>query len=359
MKKIAYILLLAVLAAFTGCATSELDPAEGSRISFAVGQYAVSTKAAPVEFASFSSKAFLHAQGINETQMFFGDAGETITPDNIASPGEWSPSHIYYWPKGALSYINFVSWYDELGEPTKAAEDSLVWRNRTIEAQDNILVADMAWRFKNNSINGTQYTGDAVTQGVPTLFHHMLSRVRINLRAVPLTDPGNPTTTYEVVIQSASLASVYGRGTMALSNYDPGTNSTTAAWTPRNSTYYWVAQGAASDIAMSAFTLSETPAASMAERSILPQSITDNIRLNLVYTVITRSNGVETTREIDIPASIKLNTIRNTTGSAITQWLPNHKYTYNIIIDPRGLEIYLAPVLDTEWGHIGYSATVE
>jgi len=357
MKKSAYILLLTVLAAFTGCATSELDPTPGKRISFEVGSYALATKApTAVEFSAFNSKAFLYAQGLeDQTQDFFGTNGETIS----FSGSEWEPSHIYYWPKGSTSYINFVSWYDANGTPSVATETSLVWTARTIGADDNIMVADNAWHYKENTANGTQYTGDSITSGVPTLFHHMLSRVAVNVYASPLTDPDIANTTYEVIIQSISMASVYNTGTLTLSNSDPGTTGT-SPWTPANSTYFWTRTDDTEDIAMSAFTLTETPTAALAERSVLPQGLSNNVVINITYTVVTYSNGVETIRESNIPASIVLNKVKNSSDAAITQWLPNRKYTYNININPCGNEILLAPVMETEWSLAGTaSATVE
>lgn len=360
MKRTAYILLLTVLAAFTGCATSELAPVPEARISFEVGKYVTATTKAStaVDFDYFTSKAFLHAQGCeDETQHMFGASGEVISL-HAGSPAVWAPSHDYFWPKGATSYINFVSWYDALGAPTTATETSLVWSNRTVGGNDNILVADLAWRYSQNTSNAAQYTGDSITEGVPTLFHHMLSRIAFNLSASPLTDPDNSSTTYEVTIQSISLASVYNQGTMTLTNSDPGTSATTRAWTPANATYFWNLEGTAGSIPMSAFQLTETPTAALSAYSVIPQPLNETT-LNITYTVVTKSNGVVTSSENDIPASIKLNTIKNASNIAISQWLPNRIYTYNLFVDPRGTEIRLAPVLESDWSTIGYSATVE
>ena len=223
---------------------------------------------------------------------------------------------------------------------------------------DNILVADAAWRYQENTINAAHYTGDEITSGVPVLFHHMLSRVGINVSTAYLTDPDNSAVTYSVIIQSISLNSVYNQGTMTLTNSDPGTMATTRAWTPANTTYFWSQQGNPGTIAMTASTLTTTPAAALAQRSVLPQPLNET-SVDLTYTVVTYSNGTEIIREYDIPASVKLNTIKDSSNIAITQWLPNRIYTYNIIIDPRGNEIRLAPVVESDWSVIGLSATVE
>lgn len=359
MKHRLHIVILTVLVALWGCTRVEMDPVPGKKVTFSVGSYVPQTRAVSLNsegITSFTSKAFLHAEGVNEVQNFFGPDGESI----VYNPGapEWAPANEYYWPKSSLSYVNFVSWYDALSAPTTATETSLVWSGRTITANDNILVADAAWRYQENTTNAAQYTGDAITSGVPVLFHHMLSRVGINVATAYLTDPDNSSITYSVIIQSISLNSVYNQGTMSLTNSDPGTTATTRAWTPANTTYFWSQQGNPGTIAMTASTLTTTPAPALAQRSVLPQPLNET-SIDLTYTVVTYSNGVETIREYDIPASVKLNTIKNSSDLAITQWLPNRIYTYNIIIDPRGNEIRLAPVVESDWSVIGISATVE
>lgn len=360
MKNRLHIAILTILVALWGCAKVEMDPMPEKKVTFSVGSYVPQTRSAvslnSESITNFKSKGFLYAEGVDDVQDFFGAAGETISYN--ASASEWAPSHDYYWPKGSNSFINFVSWYDPNGAPTTATETSLIWQNRTIAANDNILVADVAWRYQENTSNAAQYTGDAILTGVPVLFHHMLSRVGINVAATPLTDPANSSTTYSVQIQSISLNSVYSQGTLSLTNSDPGTVATTRAWTPANATYFWDRQGTAGSIGMTASTLTETPAPALAQRSMLPQPLNET-SIDIVYTVVTYSNGTEIIREHDIPASIKLNTIKNSSDLAISQWLPNRIYTYNIIIDPRGTEIHLAPVLESDWSVIGVSATVE
>ena len=180
-------MIFAVAALAAGCAKVEVIDAPEREISFTVGNYAPATKAVAVtEFTSFKSKGYLYAEGVATVQDFFGANGETISVDDPINPTEWTPSHPYYWPKSANSYINFVSWYDKNGAPTTATETSLVWEidgtNRTLASDDNILVADKAWFQKDNTFNGEQYTDDAITSGVPTLFKHLLAQVSVKAK---------------------------------------------------------------------------------------------------------------------------------------------------------------------------------
>ena len=129
MKKRLCIAVVTLLVALWGCTKVDVAPVPAKRVAFAVGSYVPQTKAAASlnseGITAFSSKAYLYAEGVSGAQNFFPAAGETVSYN--ASVPEWAPSHDYYWPKGAESYVNFVSWYDKNGTPTAASETSLVW----------------------------------------------------------------------------------------------------------------------------------------------------------------------------------------------------------------------------------------
>ena len=365
IRNIAIYFALTVLA--MGCAKTELIPAPEREVSFVVAQFAQGTKAAEItEFTSFSSKAFLHAEGINLNadgtplggtptfQDFFGASGETIT----YAEGAWEPSHPYYWPKSPVSYINFVSWYANDGTsaivPTTVTETDFEI-TRTIGANDNILIADEAWRYRGNTANGTQYNGDLITNGVPTLFHHLLSKVEIKMGMTTAVDANNNTVTYEVVLQDAKLEGLYAAGTISLKNADPSTSGTRRAWwSTAAPTYLWTpTSGSDADdleFVTSNTNLSTTSSAILAKRSFMPQLLGDDARLVLTYTITTKSNGVVTSSENDIPASIVLNTIKKINNEPIVDWQPNVEYTYNILVNPISKEILLEPTVASEWG---------
>ena len=136
-------LLLSGLAslAMVGCTKVEQVPAVEQSIAFAVGTYAQQTKVGKLDeidnITSFTSKAFLHANGAAAGTDYFGQNGVTIQKNGDL----WEPARPYYWPLSGDSYINFVSWYDNGGTPTTATETTLAWTGRTIAASDNILYA--------------------------------------------------------------------------------------------------------------------------------------------------------------------------------------------------------------------------
>lgn len=345
MKKWFDIAVLGILVSLAACTKVENTSAPES-IRYAVGSYAVSTKASEYRayesLDNFQSKAFIHSEGAAEGSVFFNSA---ITWDGAT----WSPDRDYYWPKHPQSYINFVSWYANDGSanitPDTVTETQFQILNRTVGANDRILVADEAWKQKAN-IN-TYYTS-----GVPTLFRHVLSRVKVNMKATTLTDPELSGVTYEVTLQDAKIKGVFQKGNMKLLNSALADTGTRKWYSTESATYLWKTV-AGSDEAIIDFVDSDANvttdyAAILPERSFIPQAIGDAIKLVITYSVTTKSNGTTTT-ESDIPATIVMNTIKNTSDVAITQWVPNKIYTYNIAINPVGKEILLNPTVETEW----------
>ena len=354
---------MAALAA--GCVKNELVSVPDREISFQVARYStdVTTKADgdPVSLlderggaiTSFSSRAFMHAEGYAGTQDFFGAAGETITW--YADTHEWTPSHPYYWPKSSNSYINFVSWYATAGITPTTVSETLFEVTRTVEAGDNLMIADEAWRYNDNA---ETYQLNSVMNGVPTLFHHVLTRAAVNIRTTMDSDENF---NYEVTVQSARLEGVYQSGTMRLVNSDLTTTGT-KAWTPANAEYMWNTTGtndADITILNTDTNISSTSSALMAERSFVPQPVNDDMNLVITFTVTTKSGNTIVSQENNVTVSIKLNTIKNSNDIAIDKWVPNKIYTYNIAINPAGNEILLNPSV-SDWGyHEDYSITVE
>lgn len=362
MKKY-FILAVAALVAFSACAKIEdVDSAPAKKITFQAASYVPQTKAnVPVwdEFTSFKCKAFLYAAGYtSETQNMFGIDGETIKPwksDGTAATGEdevsyWAPQHDYYWPKDASSYVNFVAWYDAKGTPTTATETSLVWTidgsSRSLQTDDNILFADEAWRYKSNPTGNTpQYTGDAVTSGVPMIFHHALAQLCIKANVTKASE-GN--TSWDVTLSEIKLEGVFNTGTLTLENSAPsGTDPAPKAWTGG-----WATSGSASTINLAAITTA-LPAVTanndkvvMTMQNIIPQTVTDDVVLSFNYNISYKYNNTEYAHE-KIAASIQLNDT-NKVSSAIGSWGMNQQITYTITINPETTTIKIDPAM-VEW----------
>ena len=358
MKKY-FIIAVAAVAAMAACTKVEtnLDNANapGQKITFQAAPYTVQTKADTYKslfdeaITSFKCKAFLHAAGYtSETQDMFGASGENITPyktDGSAATAEanvsyWAPSHDYYWPKDATSYVNFVAWYDKKGTaPTTATETSLSWSNYTVLTTDNLLFADEAWHYKENTNNGTQYTGDAVTHGVPMLLHHALAQLCIQAKVKTATDGKTPAHTWDVTLTDISLVEVYNKGTLSLSNSDPSSKQT-KAWTGS-----WEPVAPTTTVAMTDVTtpLTTSFVDVLAMQNVLPQTVTNAVKLNFNYNISYKYNGAEYAHE-KIAASVQLNAITD----AISSWDMNKKITYQITIDPVTTTIKIDPAV-VDW----------
>ena len=340
MKKLFIAIAAVALVASASCTKVTPEAKQSDKIAFSVANFTPATKAnvsLKAETTTFKSKAFLHAEGVTDVQNFFGANGETITANNTTNPSEWLPSHDYFWPKSANSYINFVSWYDKNGTPSTSTETSLVWSARTIATDDNIMWADEAWRFNKNNNPGT-YKMDAVTEGVPTLFHHALAKLCIKAKAEPVAD-GN--TTWTVTLEGIKITNTYNAGTLTLTNSDPSTAATTKEYT----TTGWATSGTAAGISMAnTSALTATLADVLAEQSVLPQTLGDTAKLEFTLHIITKYSGTQYSEE-KIPVSVALNTLGST---PITAWAMNTKYTYNITVNPKTTVVKFDPAV-VDW----------
>ena len=350
MKKIIYITLITVTA-LSACTKIEQGERTGREISFAVGSYAERTKANEALNTSllFRSRAFLHATGLSVQDMFGAGAGEQVGyVSGIWQAGAVSGNE-YHWPVSDGSYVNFVSWYDKNGNPDTAnlSETSLQWTDRTIVADDDILYADEAWRYSEDTSNGTHFTGDAITSGVPTLFHHALAQICFKAKIASGKNVDG-TTTWEITLKNFSLAGVYKKGSLDLSNSDLGSTGT-KAWTITSLTemggeagWTWDSTGGTESFtdANSSLALTTTAQDVLAMRTVLPQAVTSNMILSFTWTITTKVNGT-TVLEEDVPYSKALNAV----APSITDWNMGYQITYTLSFDPTTEKIQIVPSL--------------
>ena len=352
MKKF-LIIAVAALAASVACTKSEVNDGPAAKINFQVANYKAQTKAnvsALTEFQSFSCKAFLHADGYESTtQDFFGANGETILPDNTSNPSQWAPSHDYYWPKSNQSYINFVAWYDKAGAPTTATETALEWSARTVAPTDTILFADEAWRYKNN--DGALYKLDAVTKGVPMLFHHALAQINIKAKGEDLND--GAANSWRVVLDTVKIANVYKTGTLALVNSDPSSTQP-KAWTAPSSPAVWSSPTNADEIKLLerlsdlsvTDSLTTTAKVLLEGHNVLPQSLTNDHVVTVVFSIYRKNQTGYYSKE-RIKHEFKLSDFSN----GVAAWEMNKKITYTIIINPKTEKVLLDPAIE-EWAEV-------
>ena len=133
------------------------------------------------------------------------------------------------------------------------------------------------------------------------------------------------------------------------------------AWTPDATNYFWSATDTASDteIVNSNTALTADFNALFAQQSVLPQQVTDDMVLEIKYGITIKYNGTTMLAETNIPASIQMNTLKNGSGVAIADWLPNKIYTYSITINPLTDQILIDPAIDANWATENVTATIE
>ena len=408
MKKY-FIFAVAAVVAMAACSkveTSDTTPAR--KISFEVANYASQTKAAEdpgsvlAETDNFKTKAWLHANGDATGTDFFGTSADNYveTVSYITASKVWEPYLEYFWPKGAGSYINFVSWFaTNNNAPSTVSETVMNWGTAaspmTIVTNDNFLFADEAWRYTDN-VDPARYGYNDVSKGVPTLFHHALAKLNFNICLSTKTP--STKSIWDVEIKTVTMK-VGNNGYLALVNEDNTTTGTKAwkvgtdysngalatsasiGWArPTTSTLETIVEtgSTASDVtkefAKPLFENFQPTTATnsnpyktanqvlLAERTVMPQIIENGVvTLGLTFTIKiyhdNDSNGVKDGEAF----STELITIEDTTNlftlvNAVTEWKMNTKYTYNVTIDPVGRKVLFDPAV-AEWNTVDVPET--
>ena len=215
MKK-AVLILAATVAALTACSKSELavSGTEGEReITFQAAPMTKTPTATQKEFVNtnvFASAAYYIGEDATSGIVAAWDYGASTTPelfigtdnsstgavdgDEINWDGEaWrSTSRKYYWPKkGQLTFFAWSLNSDNLTFPSNAS-GNVTWVSCTpkqgivamyydIERNKNVdfMVADIA---ANKSANKSANEKEYYHTGVPTLFRHKLSQVKMTVK---------------------------------------------------------------------------------------------------------------------------------------------------------------------------------
>lgn len=362
MKKL-FIIATAVLATVACSKTEVLNNEPDQAISFQIANYAGQTKAGETSlitegFNNFKTWAW-YTSSTADNQAFMTPA--TVTWD--AGNTQWAPSdHVYYWPK--TGYINFFSFAGDYYPSTVALNGSAqavaTYAEETIATDDNILVADGAYGFFNN--DAAKYKLDGVTKGVPTLFRHMLSRVKFDVK-VDATDVDDVKNHWKVTVTSATV-SYRNKGTLVVNfpatpaiTLGADNKPTTAGQTLKYTSETWTpASVANATLTNAADVIVETDghAASAAEiliadSVVMPQTIaTTGVTVALTYTLEhTYEGGAAISEVVPIAATA----LTDFTPS-IAAWDPNTIYTYHIVIKPAAdNKILFDPAVET-WAQI-------
>ena len=374
MKKLFFIATAAVVALAACSKVDTVNTTPDQAITFQVAKYSlVQTKADPETdthghtslkdegFELFQTYAWYTSKDangdLNANQAFMAPA--TVEFDD-ANDLWHATDRTYYWPK--TGYINFFSFAGDHLPDAVALDDEDSYKAKahyttqiTVATDDNILIADGAYGFYNN--DGATHQLDNVTKGVPTLFRHMLSRVKFDI-CVDATDATDDKDNWAIVVNSATL-SYRNKGTLEVAF--PATPSitlgadnkpTAAGQTLQYTSQVWT-PASVDNVTLSKVDGTVTANADGGERSdaevliadsvVMPQTIaTTNVTIALTYTLTHTYNGAGATVET-VPVAA---TLLTTFTPSILTWNPNSIYTYHIIVKPAG-EILFDPAVET------------
>ena len=389
-----YILLAAVATLVLSAACSKVVTSAGGsgeqEVSFQVANYLHRTKA---NVAFDTGKTFTTYAWVYGTDS--GDAFPLMHPATIGyKGGVWKATdRPYYWPK--TGYLNFIShaltpesWIqgDQDNEEKTVPEvenvnGSIVVRygihasesngqtveevnHVTIEEDADPLLAEAAFRYywqRNpdedwNEITDVKYDGKDL-KGVPTLFHHLLSKVTIQV----LFDAQDAEEGYNwnLLVNSASF-NCANRGQLKVTFADPGITGTvwpldeaTDPFDPKG--VFWIPE---LDEGGHALTVTKTlpepigsdypakaspkPIVLWNDISVLPQALFSGQAFSFNFTLTSTYNeGNPIVEIIDLPGIPFWNPqaedekIPGCFSNTINAWKMGHRYIYTITIKPN------------------------
>lgn len=394
MKK--FFLIAAAVVAMAACSKTEVqfnETADSNKIGFEVANYAAQTKAnvaltnADDALYQFHTYAYQFPKLGNAVEFMNTDifAWDNATPAAKVTSGtsiySWAPENDYYWPK--TGYINFYSYAGTQAPAESVSADkktvTLAYENKTIAATDNFMVADAALHFNANKetyqVDGTETSGH-VTKGVPTLFRHMLAKLKMDVKIQIPAAKKSANTIWKVEIldeydingnsttEDGEKSQIYpvNKGTLTLTNADAlaadaTLNTTTQQWN-RTQTGADVVSGwkpgdtneliqlHAANVLTLPVNATESTAVEelLAMRTVMPQ-LTENVAFKLIYKVQALHDSTVFMEEIRTVGIGDPADLYDLIGS-IAQWESNKKITYHIIIDPVSEKVTFDPAVE-------------
>ncbi len=369
MKKF-YILAAVALVASAACTKIENveNTTPDQAIAFQVANYVPQTKAGEVKYdetATFTTDAWFHPTDGGSAQRFMN--AETIKWQ--AATESWAADRAYFWPKtGDISFYSYAG----SPSPTTVTDGSAVYTDKTIAITDNAVLASAARHYGAADYNTNTYSlqygsNNKDVTGVPTLFHHILSKVSVIVKfsAEGITDTNYK---WDLVVNSASIeyANV---GTLTV-NFADGTKGQYWPFPADNThpelNYNWVPKTGATNakqaapagtnaVAFDGTANKQTVTATAAgdaisdgitildEITVMPQDLaTSAAKFRINYTLTSYYNNTKHIEEVvnlyetgegtDPQGAIALTAFSN---NAIAQWNMNYKYTYTVTIKPN------------------------
>lgn len=325
MKKIFFVVALLVVVA--SCTKNEVIPQND-------GNNEITYLTAPLTKASsfgtdnkFYSYAYLLTSG-NKWATKSGSSILYIDGAKISyKNNQWKEeSKSYYWPKDANSSLTFFAWADGTPDPAPAMgacsnTTGIVFADYNVAVSKNkdLMVAKIA---ADQTANDDEYKYNGVTQGVPTLFYHVLSSLEIKAKVAA----AYPNVTFNVKNITLKANSVQGSYTQGVNAGKLPTDDN--PWAPADPAITADLQ-VYNDAGFTLTTSEQALAATAADyRILLPHAFTDSELMQITYDIVTNYTGTPVTETVTVSKKLSEIFTENTPAS----WEAGKKYTLTITL---------------------------
>ena len=336
--------------ALTGCMKNEVYvPKCETPISFEVANYVAQTRAgAFATTEKFGVDAWSYNATAGTVQIM---EDEVVSYDGVNN--QWAPSQTYYWPIDGT--VDFIAYYPATSKPTISYKydgtDAITYTNYTVGDVD-LMYADKAIRYRQN-VSAYGFTG------VPTVFRHALAKVNFQVQNAHPTEDNNDDITYEIVVDKITL-NTYDKGSVTLKTDATATDATAilGTWSVDKNVWTVTADSTTPLTWTSNVNLADNSVVAYATRDqyVLPQTLEDDVTVEVVYTVSQYQKIGSTKTLISkkqyTPAAIKLNTM------GLPSWQMNKNITYTISIIAKSNQILFAPHVE-EWATATGETTIQ
>ena len=305
-----------------------------------------------------------------------GTAGEFFIDNKIVSYQNpyWTTSTPYYWPKNQT--VDFFSYYphNTSGVPA-VSKTQISYTDIDYTAnQVDYMYADKAVAFTDNA-NDVDDGVNAFT-GVPTIFRHAGSKVKVNiiLGENEKTEVDGTVTKWEVTLKSVALSGIYIKGTCVLNLSDAEAKGIVPWSKPQDSEgyYVWTADTNLTNDTDNALyknvqhydLVRNEGVPVIPEVYMLPQTLASGQQMiHLLFDVKTYRKAPGETdfnltlTQSDITASADL-LIDTHDLNEIRAWQMNQSIVYNITLGPAGKQITFDPAID-QWENKTVSTNID
>lgn len=354
MKKIFTIASIAILA-LVSCskAAPEINALQNEDrvIAFRPFAYVNETKAGESKVA-FSTSAKFGAFAYR-TAASFDDAGSAaldyLHMNNAEvkySAPTWAPTTTYYWPKdGFLSFVCYAP-YKSASPMTYDLTSGVKFASYSIPAgaNEDLMYSDITKDKQFNTDNGQQYQDDAITNGVPVLFHHALSKVNFLFKINDKDDATAEVASVAIDLKSAVINNIKSSGSFA--------EKPSKAWSSLgDAKSYTIFNNANSPIALSKTASAE--GLSQSSFILMPQVLVNTVNteseevlgesITVSYHATVTYASKATPVEYDVTETVDL---KNTT---VPTWGVNKQITYTVILSAFSKDPILFDPAVADW----------